>query len=148
MATAPGSGAEVMCQRQGGLQPEDVSSHLGEPSHRSGGGGLAHKVLAGTVRAIFPISGGGVVQPQCKYVMMKLQVTPESPCPAPVAPGLSALGSWKPSGQDVKATKSGCCGLRLLMCHLFVTNFASSSRPTNCLFHHLRLSSSRPARVS
>lgn len=60
----------------------------------------------------------------------------DSTCSAPVTPVLSAPVLGKCKAKTLKATKSGCCALRLLMCHIFITAFASSSCLSNCLLSH------------
>ena len=55
-----------------------------------------------------------------------------------MALGLSAPGAGSLKARMLKATKSGCCTLRLLTCHLSITTFASSSCLMNCLLHHSR----------
>lgn len=46
--------------------------------------------------------------------------------------GMLVPGCWKPKARMVKAPKLRCCALRLLMCLLFITTFASSSCLSNC----------------
>lgn len=95
---------------------------------------------AGIVIAIFPGGwwGNCTSKPQCKYIIMKLQVTlgqrleriarvlhlPLLVCQPWV------VGSHK--AKMLKGTKSGCCGLRFQMC---ICVFASRSCVNDCLLY-------------
>lgn len=106
---------------------EAASSHMGNSSHRLGGGILAPtRFVLHTVMSGFLHPAG--LYPQCRCSVMSIEVSlgqrwkKRGHIPQPL---------WSVRFKGSETTRSGCGAPQLLMCSLFVTIPASSS----CLYH-------------